>query len=296
MGMNQSRLGNYELQERLGAGVVGEVWKAFDTQRRHYVAIKIVPINMQAGEDVTSRFYREGQALAALHHPNIAPIQNFRISQSGSEAYIIADYVEGPSLADYLNSGARAGKMPPPAEIVRLLAPIASALDYAHQRGAMHGALRPAVILSGAGGETFSAPGELKLTDFGLNYMQNPLSLSLSDVSYISPEIAQGFAGTKQSDLYSLGVILYEMCTGALPFSGDTPADLLMQRIHSAPIPPASINPQLPPALSAVIMRALARDAAARFPGAQALVTTVANALNMRPPEGIKYEIGRAHV
>jgi eukaryotic-like serine/threonine-protein kinase len=106
MGMNQSRLGNYELQERLGAGVVGEVWKAFDTQQRHYVAIKIIPINAQAGGDFASRFYREGQILATLHHPNIVPVQNFRIAQGENEAYIITDYVEGPSLIPVL--------LPPP--------------------------------------------------------------------------------------------------------------------------------------------------------------------------------------
>lgn len=289
MGMNQSRLGNYELQERLGAGVVGEVWKAFDTQQRHYVTIKILPINAQSGADFTSRFYREGQILSALHHPNIAAVQNFRVSQSENEAYIITDYVEGPSLADFLNTTARVGKIPPPAEIVHLLTPIASALDYAHQHGALHGALRPSVVLLGTGGGTSPAPGELKLTDFGLNYLQNPLSLPLNDVSYISPEIAQGFTGTKQSDLYSLGVILYEMCTGAWPFYGDTPSDILMQHIHGTPTSPASINPQLPPALTAIIMRSLARDPAARFPTALALVTTVSNVLHVRPSEGSSY-------
>ena len=119
--------------------------------------------------------------------------------------------------------------------------------------------------------------------------MLNPLTLPLNDVSYISPEVAQGFAGTNRSDLYSLGVILYEMCTGAMPFHGDTPSDILLQHIHGTPTSPALINPQIPPALTAAIMRSLARDPAARYPTATALVTSVARALNISMPESISH-------
>jgi serine/threonine protein kinase len=287
MGANQSRLGKYELQQRLGRSVVGAIWKAFDTQERLYVVIKIIPVNAQTSADFTPHFYREAQNLVALHHPNIVPVRDFRVAQSGSEAYIIMDYVEGPSLADYINTTAHVGKIPPAAEIVRLMAPIAAALDYAHSRNVVHGALRPTAILLDKQGETTSSPGEPKLTDFGLNSMQNPLALPLDDASYISPEIAQGMAGTDRSDLYSLGVILYEMCTGALPFHGDTASDILMQHIHSAPISPALINPHISPTLAAAIIRSLARDPGARYPSAMALITTVAKALNTSIPENI---------
>src|SRR3989440_3530790 len=286
MGMNQRRLGKYELQERLGSGAVGEIWKAFNAQQHCYVTMKITSISAQASPDFTPRFYREAQMLAALRHPDIVSIQDFHMSQSGSEAYIITDYVEGPSLADYLSTTAHMGKIPPPAEIVRLLAPIADALDYAHQRNVVHGALRPAAILLGKVDATSPSPGEPKLTDFGLNHIQNPLALPLDSVSYISPEIAQGLASTNRSDLYSLGVILYEMCTGALPFNGDTPSDILMQHIHGTPTSPALINPHIPPALTAVIMRSLARDPSARYATATAMVTAVAKALNISLPEG----------
>ena len=285
MGMNQRRLGKYELQERLGSGAIGEIWKAFNTQQHCYVTIKITPVNIETSPDFTPRFYREAQMLAALRHPDIVSIQDFHMSQSGSEAYIIMDYVEGPSLADYLSTTAHMGKIPPPAEIVRLLAPIANALDYAHQRNVVHGALRPAAILLGKVDAISPSPGEPKLTDFGLNHIQNPLALPLDSVSYISPEIAQGLASTNRSDLYALGMILYEMCTGALPFNGDTPSDILMQHIHGTPTSPALINPHIPPALTAVIMRSLARDPAARYATATALVTAVAKALNISMPE-----------
>src|SRR5207248_450975 len=133
------------------------------------------------------------------------------------------------------------------------------------------------------------SPGEPKLTDFGLNHIQDPLALAHGDVPYISPEIAQGLASTNRSDLYSLGVILYEMCTGTLPFHGDTPGDILMQHIHGTPTSPVLINPHIPPALTAVIMRSLARDPAARYPSATALVTSVAKALHMSVPESISH-------
>ncbi|MFL5629431.1 MAG: serine/threonine protein kinase [Ktedonobacteraceae bacterium] len=285
MGMNLRRLGKYELQERLRPGAVGEVWKAFDTQQRRYVTIKIILVNAQTSADFAPRFYREAQILAALRHPNIVAVQDFHISQNGNEAYIIMDYVEGPSLADYLGVTARMGKILPPVEIVRLLAPVADALDYAHQHNVIHGALRPTAILLDRMDATSPVPGEPKLTDFGLNHMQNPLALPLHDVSYISPEIAQGFTGTNRSDLYSLGVILYELCTGTLPFHGETPSDILMQHIHGTPTSPVLINPHIPPTLTAVIMRGLAKDPTARYPTATSLVTAVARALNINMPD-----------
>src|SRR5436309_3211612 len=160
MGMNQGRIAKYELQERLGSDAVGQVWKAFDAQQRRFVAIKIIPVNAQTSADFTPRFYRDAQILAALGHPNIVPIQDYHMSHSGSEAYIIMDYVEGPSLADYLSATAHVGKIPPPVALVHLLTPIADALDYAHQRNVIHGALTPAAILLGKVGVTSPSPGE----------------------------------------------------------------------------------------------------------------------------------------
>jgi serine/threonine protein kinase len=287
MDRNQRRIGKYELQEPLGGGALGDLWKAFDTQEHRYVTLKIIPVDAQASADFTPRFYHEAQILAALRHPQIVAVQDFRMSHSGNEAYMIMDYVEGPSLADYLSTTAHMGNIPPPAEIVRLLTPIAAALDYAHQRHVTHGALKPAAILLDKMSAAFSAPGEPKLTDFTLHQTQNPLALPPGDMPYISPEIAQGFAGTSRSDLYSLGVILYEICTGALPFDGNTPSDILMQHIHGTPTSPALINPHIPPALTAAIMRSLARDPAARPSTATALVTMVAKALNVNMPESI---------
>lgn len=288
MGMYQRRLGKYELQERVGRGA-SEVWKAFDSQQRRFVAIKILPVNAQTSADFAPRFYREAQTLVALRHPNIVPVLDFYMSENGNEAYLIMDYVEGLSLADYLDSTSHQGKIPSPDEIVRLLTPIAIALDYAHQRKVIHGALKPAAIVLDKANTTSLAAGEPKLVDFGENQTLSPLSLPLSDAPYISPEVAQGYAATSRSDLYSLGVILYELCTGALPFHSDTASDMLMQHIHGAPTAPALINPHIRPALSAVIMRSIARDQASRYPTAAAMVAAVAKALNVSVPESIRH-------
>ena len=285
MGTNWRRLGNYELEERVGPAAAGEFWKAFDTQQRRYVSIKIIQVSEQNGTDFTPRFYHEAQILAALHHPNIVQVHDFFISQSGYEAYVIMDYVEGLSLADYLSATAHMGKIPPPTEIIHLLAPVADALDYAHQRGVLHGALRPAAILLDKALAIPPAPGEAKLSDFGLHLLPNPLALPLDDVAYISPEVAQGFTGTKASDLYALGVILYEMCTGALPFQGDTTSDILMRHIHGVPTSPTLINPYIPPALTGIIIRSLAKDPTTRYSTATTLVAAVARALNIGMPE-----------
>ncbi len=288
MSIYQRRIGKYELQERLGPGAVGDIWKAFDTQRHGYVAIKIIQINAQADVDFTPRFYREAQTLVTLRHPNIVPVQDFRISENRNEAYLIMDYVEGQSLADYLDATAHQGKFPSSTEIVSLLTPIAAALDYAHQHNIIHGALKPTAILFDKASATATSPGDPKLIDFGMNQMQNPLTLPPGDVHYLSPESAQGYAATSRSDIYSLGVMLYELCTGALPFQGDTPGDILMQHIHAMPTAPALINPHIFPALAATIMRSLARDPAARFSSATALVAAVARALNVSMPEDSK--------
>lgn len=197
--------------------------------------------------------------------------------------------MESQSLTDYLDATAHKGRIPPSAEIVYLLMSIATALDSAHQRGEIHGALKPDVIWLDTSRATSSSLGEPTLRNFGMYQGQDPHSLSLNDVSYIAPEVAQGQPATGRSDLYSLGVILYELCTGALPFQGETSNDVLMQHIHSAPISPALINPHIRPALTAVIMRSLARDPAARFSSATALATAAAKATDVSMPESTSH-------
>ena len=283
--MNQRRLGKYELQERLGQNATNGTWKALDTQQQHTVALKIIEI--RPGNDFLMRFNLEAQAVAALHHPNIVELRETFVAPQGNEAYIVTDYIEGPSLLAYLNATAHTGKIASPDEIIHILVLIAAALDYAHQHKVLHGALKPTSILFDTHRSVPSLPGEPMLTQLSMHQYLDPRTLSVDDAPYIAPEVAQGYAGTERSDLYAFGVILYELCTGALPFQGETTNDILMQHIHGTPTAPSLINPHIRPALTSVIMRSLAKEPSARFSSATSLVTAVAKALNTSMPESI---------
>ncbi len=283
--MNQRRLGKYELQERLGRNATNETWKALDTQQQRMVALKIIEVH--PGSEFLARFNTEAQAVAALHHPNIVELRETFVAPQGNEAYIVTEYIEGPSLLEYLNVTAHTGKIASPTEIIHILTPVAAALDYAHQHRVLHGALTPTSILFDTHRSTSSLPGEPMLTQLSMHQHRDPRMLSVDEAPYIAPEVAQGHTATERSDLYAFGVILYELCTGALPFQAETTNDILMQHIHGTPTAPALINPQIRPALTSVIMRSLAKEPSARFSSATSLVTAVARALNTSMPENV---------
>ena len=277
-------LGKYELQERLGQGSMAEVWKAFDTQSHRYVAIKLFHANLQADSDFSTRFQREAQVIASLHHPNIVQCYDFSIPQHiGTQnipAYIVMDYVEGETLASYIRNTARKGKFLPVADIVRLWTPIGMAFEYAHQHGVVHGNIKPANILLDKRKTSSNSMGEPIVTDFGMTKL---LGVTAGNTSgwwvgtplYIAPEQVMGSPGDERSDIYSLGIMLYEICTGTLPFQGNSPASIMMQHVNTIPASPAMINPNLSPALTTIIMRNIAKDPSALFPSAGALVAAL---------------------
>lgn len=289
-------LGKYELRERLGRGGMGEVWKAFDAQLQRYVAIKVLHADLQNDPSFVSRFRREAQVVASLHHPNIVQIYDFQISQppdsESTTAYMVMDYVEGQTLANYIRSTSRIGQFPSTVDILHLFAPISAAIDYAHQKGMIHRDIKPSNILLDKRNTSRHPLGELILTDFGIAKMLGTSTGTLTGwwlgtPLYTSPEQARGSLGNERSDLYSLGVILYEICTGMLPFQGDNPAAILMQHINAAPTSPAFINPAIPPALNAIILHSLAKDPADRFPSASSMVVALAEALNRSIPQDL---------
>ncbi len=296
MSTNPRSLGKYELQERLGRGGMAEVWKAFDPRLRRYVAIKFMHADLRADPTFVTRFTREAQAIASLRHPNIVQIYDFETSTPASgdpQAYMVMDYVEGQTLADYIRNTSRAGKFLSPTEIVNLFSSISAAIDYAHQRGMIHRDIKPANILLDKHHTARNPMGEPVLSDFGIVKIMDTATGTLTSSSvgtplYISPEQAKGEPGDERSDIYSLGVVLYEVCTGTPPFRGDNPFVILNQHINTPPPSPALINPNIPPALTEVIMRALAKDPAARFPSASSLASAVAQALNVPVPENLK--------
>src|SRR5438270_1341196 len=204
MSTGPQRLGKYELQKRLERGGMGEVWKAYDTQLRRYVAIKLLHADLQANPDFVSRFTREAQFVASLHHPNIVQIHDFQFTgtgEAGTTAYMVMDYVEGGTLADYIHATSRKGLFPSAPDIVYLFTAISLALDYAHQRGMIHRDIKPANILLDKrnlpAGAQFIAPslGEPILTDFGIARLQGAASSTITSSilgtpRYISPEQA----------------------------------------------------------------------------------------------------------
>ena len=284
-------LGKYELRERLARGGQGEVWKAFDTQLRRYVAIKQLHTNMQSDPDFTSRFEREAQFIASLHHPNIVQIHDFQLVHSTDSdittAYMVMDYIEGPTLADYIRNTSRKGQFPAADDIVYIFTAVSLALDYAHEKGMIHRDIKPANIILDQRLPRRNAIGSPILTDFGIAKLQGvsaDTTKVLGTPLYVSPEQARGLAGDKRSDLYSLGIILYEMTTGVTPFRGDSVMAILMQHFQGLPTPPAQINAHIPPTLSEVILKSIAKEPNERFPSASAMTIAVAESFNVAVP------------
>src|SRR5947209_3855498 len=290
------KLGKYELRELLGRGGSAEVWKAYDTQLERYVALKILHTDLQNDPSFIARFQREARVIASLHHPNIVQIHDFKISQlpesTSTIVYMVMDYVEGQTLATYIRNTSRAGKFPSPSEILHLFTSISNAVDFAHHKGMIHRDIKPANVLLDSRHRSQNPMGEPIVTDFGIvkllgANMGMTSGMWLGTPLYISPEQAQGHPGNERSDIYSLGVILYEICTGVPPFRGDNIAAIMGQHISFMPTSPALINPNISPPLAAVIMRCLAKHPEARFSSASALVAALAEALNLPIPAGM---------
>ncbi|MBE3559189.1 MAG: serine/threonine protein kinase [Ktedonobacteraceae bacterium] len=299
MSITPERLDKYQLVERLGHGGIAEVWKALDTQLQRFVAIKLLHPNLRDDPNFLMRFQREAQLIASLHHPNIVQLHDFQVQQvtdnSGNSvpiAYMVMDYVEGQTLAHFIHSTSARGLFPSPQEIVNLFTSISLAIDYAHRQGMIHRDIKPANILLDRRNTTLNPMGEPILTDFGVARLMSVSSSTLSGAQlgtplYISPEQASGYPGNERSDLYSLGIVLYEITTGTLPFSGNTPEEVISQHLQATPPAPDSINPRISPALSQVIMRSIAKDPSARYASASALTIALAEAFNLPAPESL---------
>src|SRR5712691_6976727 len=284
-------LGKFKLQECIGKVGRVETWKAVDPSFRRYVTIKIFHDDQEQQNDPNfiPRFEREARVLRTLQHSNIVSIFDVRIARSPESesitGYLLMDYIEGATLEDYIRNIAQAGKFPPPRDIVYLFKAISSAIDYAHQKGIVHGNIKPANILLNKW--SLMSIGEPVLTGFGtaklLGTCTSVLSLwGLETPLYLSPEQCQGQSGNEQSDIYALGVILYEMCTGTLPFQGDSPSDIMVQHINVAPKPPILINPDVSAAMSAIILHSLEKNPRMRFPNATAMAAALAEVLGPR--------------
>lgn len=284
-------IGQYELQQRLARTSTGEVWRAYDSERRCAVITKFYRADATSAADALERYVEGVERVASLHHPNIVPIHDVHVQPSpgNSDALICLamPYVGGESLADYMRRASAAGKIPSSAEVVELFTSLALALDTAHRHGVVHGNLKPTNILLGRSTALPDGVGTPLLTDFGPTRF--PPDRRGQDIPfYLAPEQVKGAAASAHSDIYALGVILYELYTGVPPFRGNRPIAVMMQHTSAVPTPPDLVNPTLSPTLSQVILRCLAKDPQARFPSVSSLVLALVRALHVEVPADLR--------
>ncbi len=267
-------IGPYKVIEPLGQGAMARVYKATDPTGWE-VALKVLHPHLTDDEGFVARFRREAEAAAQLDHPHIV-----RVLDHGSEAgfhFLAMELVDGPSLRTWLRERSRPLAVE---EAVSLVGRLADALAYAHGRGVVHRDLKPSNLLLRGG-----RPGDPVLTDFGIARMVDATVATASGVllgtpAYMAPEQGQGQPGDARSDVYALGVILYELLTGAPPFEADSPYALILRHIHTPPPSPRTLRPDLPPALEAVILRSLEKDPAARYPDAASFAAALRTSLS----------------
>ncbi len=254
-------LGKYKVLEHLGHGGMAEVYKGIQEQLDRLVAIKVLHPFLADEEGFVIRFQREARIVATLRHQNIVQVYDFDENKELGIYYMVMEYIDGPTLKQRLSKGPL-----PPEEAARIGAAIADALDYAHKRDMVHRDIKPANIM-------FTSDGNPVLTDFGIAKMMSLSGLTASGAmvgtpAYMAPEVGMGRPGTVASDIYSLGVVLYQMVTGRLPFESDSPMGMVMQHINDPPPPPSQFVPDIPPELEAIILHALEKDPEARFKSA----------------------------
>ncbi|MGF1503749.1 MAG: protein kinase, partial [Anaerolineae bacterium] len=257
------RLGPYEIVEFIASGGMAEVYKGYHAELDRYVAIKIVGRHLDPDPVFNARFRREAKAIAKLRHPNIVQVFDFGAAEGGH--YMVMEFIEGQDLAGYMIEMRSQRRLMEPADLTFLTRQIGLALDHAHSKGVVHRDVKPGNVM-------LTRAGQAILTDFGLALLN---SRSVEDQSsgtafgtpeYMSPEqVTDSRAATASSDLYSLGVMVFELVTGQLPFTGGSPVETAMRHLNEMPPDPRDINPNVPPSVAAVVLHAMSKDPAERF-------------------------------
>ncbi|MCU0490137.1 MAG: Stk1 family PASTA domain-containing Ser/Thr kinase [Chloroflexaceae bacterium] len=251
----------YEIERKIGEGGMARVYLARDQRLNRPVAVKILHSHYTDDPDFLSRFRHEAQAAAILSHPHVVDV--YDVGQEGDVHYMVMEYVNGTDLKSIINRDA-----PLPVErAVEIAEEVAKGLEAAHRVGLIHRDIKPQNIM-------VSPDGHARITDFGvakssLSTAMTETGITFGTVDYISPEQAQGLPATPRSDVYSLGVTLFEMLTGQLPFAGDNALSVAMQHVTTPPPSLRRLNPQVPAQLEALVLKALAKDQKQRFESAQ---------------------------
>jgi serine/threonine protein kinase len=272
-------LGKYKILEHIGHGGMSEVYKGQQLQLHRPVAIKVLHPFLADDEGFVARFQREALIIATLRHPNIVQVFDFDHNTELDLYYMVMEYIDGPTLKTRMEK-----ENLPLDYIASVCASIADALDYAHERGMIHRDIKPANIM-------FLEDNQPVLTDFGIAKMLTLSGLTASGAmvgtpAYMAPEVGIGKSGTSSSDIYSLGVVLYQAVTGSLPFNSESPMGIVMQHINDPPPQPSLLVPSIPPALEAVILKAMEKEPSARFARARDMATALRQAMNLENLNG----------
>ena len=269
------RVGDYEIVSMLGAGGMGQVYRVRNVISDRTEAMKVLLPDLGAEPDLAARFNSEIRILASFDHPNIAHLHT--ALQVDNQLVMVMEFVEGLTLAQRADLGAI-----PQVDIVNYMQQVLSALTYAHGRGVVHRDIKPANVM-------VTTDGIVKLMDFGIakSGVESDLTrpgTSMGSLAYMSPEQVRGGTVDARSDIYSTGVMMYELFTGRRPFQADSAYGILNQQCNDAPMPPVEVNPLLPPALSDLILCAMAKEPANRFQNAQAVSNALGHVAGAQDP------------
>jgi serine/threonine protein kinase len=275
-----NQLGRYEVLGELGQGAMGVVYKARDPLIDRVVAIKTINLSMAMDEkeEYEGRFYQEAKAAGRLNHPNIVTI--YDVGKSGNVAYIAMEFLEGRELRDIMNDGA----LLPVDQVLHTVAQVAQGLAYAHEHDIVHRDVKPSNIM-------VIRDGHVKITDFGIARMasssvRTQTGMVLGSPKYMSPEQVMGKAIDQRSDIFSLGVMLYEMLTGQAPFNGENVNAIMYQTLNAIPPPPSMVNPAIPEMVNFIVAKALAKGMEDRYQNAKDFAVDLRTCRDTLPHSG----------
>ena len=281
----------YEIQQRLGRGGMADVYLARDRLLERRVAVKVLFPEFATDPSFVARFRREAQAAANLTHPNIVAVYDW--GQQGGTYFIVMEYVNGRTLAEVLRAD---GKLAP-VQAATVSSEVAAALGFAHRNGVVHRDVKPGNIL-------VTASGDVKVADFGIARVANAgtdagltqAGSVMGTAAYFSPEQAQGATPDPRSDLYSLGIVMYEMVGGRPPFTGDNPVSIAYKQVHEAPPRLRDLTPDVPVAYEAIVAKLLAKNPAARYATADDLRLDLTRFRDGQRPEALAQAAAAAGV